>query len=85
EPYGINYADYKKRFGARISFAGNVDIEFPLSKGTPEDIESDIKKHMEILKPGYGYIAACSHSIVNYIPHENFIAYINTIHKYGKY
>ena len=85
DPYGIDYADYKKRFGARISFAGNVDIEFPLSKGTPEDIESDIKKHMEILKPGHGYIAACSHSIVNYIPHENFIAYINAIHKYGRY
>ena len=85
DPYGINYSDYKKRYGSRISFAGNVDIEFPLSKGTPEDIEADVKKHMEILKPGYGYIAACSHSIVNYIPHENFIAYINAIHKYGRY
>jgi uroporphyrinogen-III decarboxylase len=85
DPYCIDYTDYKKRYGDRLSFAGNADIEFPLSKGTPEDIEEDVKKRMEALKPGFGYIAACSHSIVNYIPHENFIAYINAIHKYGIY
>ena len=85
DPYGIDYRDYKKRFGGKIALAGNVDVEFPLSKGTPEDIRNDVKKHMEVLKPGYGYVAACSHSIVNYIPHENYIAYVNAIHEYGKY
>ncbi len=85
DPYGVDYSDYKKRFGTKIALAGNIDIEFPLSKGTPEDVELDVKKHMEVLKPGYGYIITCSHSIVNYIPHENFIAYINAIHKYGVY
>ncbi len=85
DPYGINYKDYKKRYGNKIALAGNIDIEFPLSKGTPEDIEKDVKEHMKILKPGYGYVVSSSHSIVNHIPHENFIAYINAIHEYGKY
>jgi len=85
DPYGINYRDYKKRFGSRLCLSGNVDIEWPLSKGTPEEVDSDVKEHMEVLKPGYGYVATCSHSIVNYIPHENVIAYINAIHKYGVY
>jgi hypothetical protein len=40
---------------------------------------------MEILKPGGGYVATVSHSVVNYIPHENVIAYINAVHKYGQY
>jgi uroporphyrinogen decarboxylase len=85
DPYGIDYADYKARYGDRLCLSGNVDIEFPLSKGTPEDVDADVKKHMEILKPGYGYVATVSHSVVNYIPHENVIAYLNAIHKYGKY
>ncbi len=85
DPYAIDYRAYKKRFGSAVTLVGNVDIEFPLSKGTPADIEKDVSMHMEVLKPGYGYIAACSHSIVNYIPHENFIAYINAIHEYGVY
>ena len=33
DPYGIDYKDYKKRFGSRLCLSGNVDIEFPLSKG----------------------------------------------------
>ncbi len=85
DPYGVDYADYKARYGDRLCLSGNVDIEFPLSKGTPEDVDADVKAHMEVLKPGGGYVASVSHSVVNYIPHENVIAYINAIHKYGIY
>lgn len=85
DPYCVDYEDYKKRFGNEIALWGNIDIEFPLSKGTPEDVEEDVKKHMEILKPGYGYICSSSHSIVNYIPFENFVAFIDSVHKYGVY
>ena len=35
--------------------------------------------------PGGRWLAGSSHSIVNYIPHENFAAMINAIHKYGAY
>ena len=85
DPYGIDYRDYKKRFGNKVCLAGNIDIEYPLAHGTPEEIEKDVKEHMEALKPGGGYVACSSHSIVNYIPHENFVAMINAIHKYGVY
>jgi len=85
DPTGVDYSEYKKKYGDRLCLSGNVDIDNILSKGTPEDIEADVRKHMEILKPGYGYIASSSHSIMNYIPHENVIAYINAMHKYGKY
>ena len=60
-------------------------MNFRFQKGTPEDVDKAVKEHMEILKPVNGHGASCSHSMVNYIPHENFIAYINAIHKYGKY
>ncbi|MCL4417934.1 MAG: hypothetical protein M1365_14820 [Actinobacteria bacterium] len=85
DPYGVDYRQYKNKYGSRLCLSGNVDIEFPLSKGTPGDVDKDVKEHMDVLKPGYGYVATCSHSIVNYIPHENVIAYLNAIHKYGIY
>jgi 5-methyltetrahydrofolate--homocysteine methyltransferase len=40
---------------------------------------------MDALKPGGGYICGSSHSIVNYIPHDNFLSMINAIHRYGTY
>ena len=85
DPYGIDYREYKKKFGNRICLAGNIDIEFPLAHGTPEEVEQEVKRHMEALKPGGGYVACSSHSIVNYIPHENYITMINAIHRYGSY
>ncbi len=85
DPSGIDYRDYKRRYGHRVSLSGNVDITWPLVKGTPEDVERDVKEHMDILKPGGRWIAGSSHSIVNYIPHDNFVAMINAIHKYGRY
>jgi len=85
DPYGIDYREYKKKFGGRLCLAGNIDIEFPLAHGTPEEVENDVKEHMETLKPGGGYVACSSHSIVNYIPHENYMAMINAIHKHGSY
>jgi 5-methyltetrahydrofolate--homocysteine methyltransferase len=85
DPYGVDYREYKKKFGDRLCLSGNIDIEYPLAHGTPEEVDNDVKEHMEILKPGGGYVACSSHSIVNYIPHENYMAMINAIHKYGSY
>ena len=85
DPYGIDFRDYKKRYGHRVTFSGNIDIEFPLVRGTPEDVEKDVIEHCEVMMKGYRWEAASSHSIVNYIPHENFITMLNAIHKYGNY
>jgi uroporphyrinogen decarboxylase len=85
DPYCVDYSDYKKRFGKNLALFGNIDIAFPLATGTPDDVEKEVIKQMEVLKPGYGYIATSSHSIVNYVPHENFITMINAIHRYGEY
>jgi 5-methyltetrahydrofolate--homocysteine methyltransferase len=85
DPYGCDFRDLKKRFGGSVCFAGNIDIEFPLAHGTPADVEKDVKAHMEAMKPGGGYVCGSSHSIVNYVPHENFIAMLNAVHRYGAY
>lgn len=85
DPYGVDYREYKKKFGNRVCLSGNIDVEYPLAHGTPDDVEKDVKEHMEVLKPGSGYVASSSHSMVNFIPHENYQAMINAIHKYGNY
>ena len=85
DPYGVDYREIKRKFGNRLCLSGNIDIEFPLAHGTPEDVGKDVKAHMEALKPGGGYVCGSSHSIVNYVPYENFIAMINAIHVYGAY
>ena len=85
DPSGVDYRDYKKRYGDRLTLFGNIDITWPLVQGTPADVERDVREHMEALKPGGRWIAGSSHSIVNYIPHDNFITMINAFHRHGVY
>jgi uroporphyrinogen-III decarboxylase len=85
DPSGIDFRDYKKRFGHRVALHGNIDITWPLVKGTPDDVRRDVREHMDAMKPGGRYVAGSSHSIVNFIPHENFLAMVNAIHEYGRY
>ena len=85
DPSGIDYRAYKRRFGHRVTLHGNIDITWPLVTGKPEDVRRDVRDHMDALKPGGRWIAGSSHSIVNYIPHENFVTMIEAIHAYGEY
>jgi uroporphyrinogen-III decarboxylase len=85
DPSGIDYRDYKKRYGDRLTLHGNIDITWPLVNGTPEDVERDVLAHMEALRPGGRWIAGSAHSITNYIPHANFTAMINAFHRHGSY
>lgn len=85
DPSGIDYRDYKKRYGNRVTLHGNIDLTWPLATGTPADVEKDVLEHIEVMKPGGRWICGSSHSIVNYIPHDNFVTMINTVHKHGRY
>jgi uroporphyrinogen decarboxylase len=85
DPSGIDYRDYKERYGKRLTLFGNIDITWPLVQGTPEDVKRDVREHMDVLKPEGRWVAGSSHSIVNYIPHDNFLTMINAFHKYGMY
>jgi uroporphyrinogen decarboxylase len=85
EPYSMDYKYLKKRYGKKLTLMGNIDVVFPLGNGTPEDVRKDVKEHMEVLKPGYRYIASTSHSMGNYIPDENVVAFFDAIHEFGSY
>ena len=69
----------RRQYGTRIALMGNIDITFPLSKGTPEDVRKDVLEHLEHLGRDGGYIVGSSHSVLNSIPPENFIAMIKTV------
>ena len=54
-------------------------------KPNAEDVVADTREHLARLMPGGGYIAASSHSIMDNIAVENFLAMIETVHAYGRY
>ena len=70
--------EVKRRWGDRIALLGNIDVAGVLSTGTPEEVATDTREHIERLGPGGGYICGSSHDIVDSIPLENLKAMIET-------
>jgi hypothetical protein len=84
EPYGMEIADIKRRFGSSLCLIGNIDIAGPLAFGSPEEVRRDVREHLRLLAPGGGYVCATSHSVTDDIPPANFRAMVEAVHRYGR-
>ena len=75
----------KKRYGDRLCFAGGIDSQFVLNRPgvTIEEVAEEVKRRIEDLAPGGGYIAMPSHDV----PYDQAIlhAMSEAIQKYGSY
>ena len=56
-----------------------------LTRGTPEQVETQVKNLISSCAPGGGYIMASGHSINPSIPFKNYDAMVKATKKYGKY
>jgi len=57
--------DLKRRFGGRITFCGGIDSQFVLDKPgvTTEEVRAEVRRRIDELSAGGGYVAAPSHSV----------------------
>ena len=70
--------DLKKQYGDRIVFwGGGIDSQHVLPFATSEQITQEVRKNLEIFKPGGGYIFNNIHNIQVDVPAENIIAMLD--------
>lgn len=83
---GMDTAQLKKDFGDDIAFWGAAcDPQNILPFGTPEQVTDDVKRNVDNLAPGGGYVFANVHNIQNLVPPENILAMYDTCYEYGVY
>jgi len=85
EPNAMDIADLKKNYGHRLCLMGNVDLHYTLTQGTPEETEAEVKKRIQEIGPGGGYILASSNGLTAYCKPENVLAMNAALLKYGFY
>lgn len=58
-------AALKRQYGGRIAFCGGIDSQFVLNRpgATPEEVRAEVRRRIDELAGGGGYIAAPSHSV----------------------
>lgn len=65
----------KGNFGNELCFFGGIDIQDLLPNRMPEEIKKEVKRRIEILGKGGGYITAPAHNIQNDTSVENIQAF----------
>ncbi len=75
----------KKRYGKNIVFCGGIDTHRILPFGKPEEVRQEVRRVMQILGPGGGYMVAAVHTIMNDVPPENVLAMVDAVEEFGNY
>lgn len=72
---GMEPAALKRDFGEVLSFwGGGVDTQSVLPGGSPQEVKDDVRRNLEALAPGGGYVFNPVHNIQPDVPPENILA-----------
>ena len=85
EPVAMDIRALKKRVRGKLGLIGNVDLSYTLTRGTPSEVEAEVRDLIRDVAPGGGYALASANSIPEYVPWENFVAMHSAWLKYGQY
>ncbi|MCL4396158.1 MAG: hypothetical protein M1482_15380 [Chloroflexi bacterium] len=72
---GMDPVALKRDFGRDLVFwGGGVDTQGVLPMGTPQQVKDDVRRNVDALAPGGGYVFNTVHNIQADVPPENVIA-----------
>jgi uroporphyrinogen decarboxylase len=72
---GMDPAGLKRDFGERLTFWGGAcDTRNVLINGTPDQVREHVNRHLEIWRPGGGFVFQQIHNILADVPPANVVA-----------
>jgi uroporphyrinogen decarboxylase len=75
----------KRQYGKQICFCGAIDTFRVLPYGKPEQVRQEVRRVIQTLAPGGGYLLATVHTILDEVPGENVLAMVDAAEEYGRY
>jgi len=81
---GMDPQRLKREFGREISFWGAIDIQEVLPRGTPAQVRDEVRKCIDDLAPGGGYVLSPTHNLQPEVPPENIVAMYEAAVDYGR-
>ncbi len=76
----------KEKYGDQIVFwGGGIDSQHILPFADPDQVRDEVRKNLDIFKPGGGYVFNNIHNIQAGISPENIVALYDAAYEYGFY
>jgi hypothetical protein len=83
EPAAMDIMKTRELVNNELCLFGNVDIDWPLTRGTPSDVRQVTAGLLEKMSPTGAYCIGSSNSITWAVPIENYLAMINTVREFN--
>lgn len=75
----------KREFGGAVTFWGAIDTQHVMPNGSPRDVRDEVRRRIDDLAPGGGYVLNTSHNIQADVPAENILALVEALDEFGWY
>jgi len=83
---GMEPTALKRDFGADLSFwGGGVDTQGVLPNGTPDQVREDVRRNVDALATGGGWVFNTVHNIQVDVPPQNVMAMWEALQEFGTY
>lgn len=83
---GMEPSALKRDFGdALVFWGGGVDTQGILPAGTAQQVKDDVRRNVDALAPGGGYVFSPVHNIQADVPPENIVAMLEALQEFGAY
>ena len=83
---GMDTKRLKEEYGKDIVFwGGGADTQRVLPFGKPDEVANEVKRRIDDLAPGGGFVFAAVHNIQAFVPPENIVTMFEIALEYGKY
>jgi uroporphyrinogen decarboxylase len=74
--------EFKRRWGHRVAVLGGVDVDL-LARGSREAVTARTRQILEACSLRGGYACGSGNSITNYVQADNYLAMVETLHRFN--
>lgn len=71
---GMDIGEIKEKYGDKLCLWGNIDLDYIMCFGSPEEVRADVRRTIETAGAGGGFILSTCNTMVDIIPPENILA-----------
>ena len=85
QPEANDAAALKREYGEHLAFWGGAGSQSTLSHGTPQDVGEEVRRLIDTVGQGGGFICSPAHFLEPECPLENIHAFAEAVERYGYY
>jgi uroporphyrinogen decarboxylase len=85
QPECMDPAFLKLKYGDRLALWGTISVQTTLPFGSTEDVRAEVKRRIETVGCGGGFMIGPSHVPGPEVPWENIVAFFEAVTEYGNY